>query len=52
MQAWGQVKVKATSAGHPGEAGFVLLVEGDTVTVKLDLSDEPIKLPATELERL
>lgn len=51
MQAWNQVKVKATGS-FEGKAGLVVRVDGEVVTVKLDDVPEPQNFVANELQLL
>lgn len=51
MQAWDQVQVIG-GGDHDGEAGLVVKVEGDDVTVKLDTSGEEVVFVAIDLRLL
>lgn len=53
MQVWDSVKVKGDAdTPNIGLAGVIQAVNGDDVTVKLDLIDEPQVLKREALERL
>lgn len=52
MQVWNSVKVKTESDPHFGEVGVVRAINGDKITVKLDLVDEVVGFDVADLVQL
>lgn len=49
MQTNESAKVNKPKSEYHGQAGRVIAVDGDKVTVKLDLVDEPVTFKQSEL---
>lgn len=52
MQVWDQVKVIKDKSKFEGHAGLVTKVEGETITVKLDIDGKEHPFAVADLQHL